>query len=89
MARKTIRITARISEQAHSILTREARKLIRTATSRLPYGEVLDALIVDIGGTDEDWEELRDIVLWEREKRDTARLEKDRDRKRAKEKPIQ
>lgn len=86
MKDKTVRITARISELAYSLLTGEAERLMRNDRSRIPYGKLLDAILMDLADSwdDEDWEEVRDSVLEEWEERKKLRMEKDRDRKRAK-----
>ena len=87
MAEKTVRITARISEQVYSLLTSEAERLMRNDRSRIAYGELLDAILRDLADSwdEEDWEELRERVLEEREERKKLRIQKDSERrKRAK-----
>jgi hypothetical protein len=77
----TIQITARISPKSYDILMREASRLRNNAKSRLPVGEILDALILY---TEEmnDWEDIADDAKSQRESRREGRLAKDRDRKR-------
>ena len=77
----TIQITARISTEAHDILMREARRLMSNAKSRLPVGEILDALIL-YSETRNEWGHIADRVECQRDFRREHRLFKDRDRKR-------
>ena len=77
----TVQITARISPISRDILMREASRLMNNAKSRLPVGEILDALILKTELHDE-W----DVVVYRaqlrRESLRKGRLAKDRDRKR-------
>jgi hypothetical protein len=77
----TVQITARISTKSRDILMREASRLLNNAKSRLPVGEILDALI---SYTEElnEWDEIADWVQSERKGQRKLRLAKDRDRKR-------
>ena len=83
-----MRITARVSEQAHSLLTSEAEKLMRNDRSKIPYGELLDGILIKLASSweEDDWDALRERLLGQREKRKNLRMDKDRDRKRAKRK---
>ena len=77
----TAQITALISPKSRDILMREASRLMKNAKSRLPVGEILDALILKTELHDE-W----DVVVYRaqlrRESLRKGRLAKDRDRKR-------
>ena len=77
----TEQITARISPKSRDILIREASRLMNNAKSRLPVGEILDALILKTELHDE-W----DVVVYRaqlrREFLRKGRLAKDRERKR-------
>jgi hypothetical protein len=77
----TVQITARISAKSRDILMREARRLRNNAKSRLPVGEILDALILETEDVSE-WEAVADLAQSQREARRKGRLAKDRDRKR-------
>ena len=77
----TVQITARISTEAHDILMREARLRVSNKKSRLPVGEILDALIL-YSETRNDWDDIADRVKVQRECRREHRLFKDRERKR-------
>ena len=77
----TVQITARISTEAHDILMREARLRVNNEKSRLPVGEILDALIL-YSETRNQWDDIADRVKCQRESRTEHRLFKDLDRKR-------
>jgi hypothetical protein len=77
----TVQITARISTESRDILMREASRLMNNAKSRLPVGEMLDALILYTESLNE-WEDISDWVQSQRKCRREHRLIKDRNRKR-------
>jgi hypothetical protein len=74
----TVQITARISTKSRA---RQARRLMNNAESRLPIGEILDALILYTEDLNE-WEDIEDWVQSQRKGQKKLRLAKDRDRKR-------
>jgi hypothetical protein len=55
---------------------------MRNGLSRVPYGELLSELILDLEESDEDWEQLRELVEGSREDTRQLRRNRDRDRKR-------
>jgi len=77
----TVQITARISPKSRDILMREASRLMNNAKSRLPVGEILDALILKTELHDE-WDFVVYRAQLRRESLRKGRLAKDRDRKR-------
>ena len=77
----TVPITVRISKEAHEILVRKAQALAVSEKSRPPFGEILNALVLQIDGN-AGWAAIDDRIKCDREWIAECRRFRNCDRKR-------
>jgi hypothetical protein len=79
---KKVPLSVSISEEARKILEREAAPLADGDGDRVPLGDLLTELIRYFDDVDDNWEELREDIIFNRSQKVQERRRRDRERKR-------